>query len=239
VATERLSFILSLLAERRGAGIGGTPLCEVAASLTGTSGAGIMLLSNELSRGSFCNSDELASHIEELQFTLGEGPSIDAYASGRSEVVPDLARHTPPRWPNFTPLALESGIAAIFAFPIRIGSVRLGALNLYRDEPGALVFDEQSDALLLADIAARTILAVQAYAGPGELGDDMEIGSNFHFVVHQAAGMTSMQLDVSIQEALVRLRAHAYQTSRSIDDVARDVVARTLSLKESDDYESG
>jgi hypothetical protein len=53
-------------------------------------------------------------------------------------------------------------------------------------------------------------------------------GSDFNYVVHQASGMVSVQLDVSVGQALIRLKAYAFGNERRLADVARDVVAKTL-----------
>ena len=82
--------------------------------------------------------DEGARKMEELQFSLGEGPCIDSSRSGRPVLQPDLARTAPALWPAFSALALEAGIAAIFAFPLQVGAVRMGVFDLYRDEVGGL-----------------------------------------------------------------------------------------------------
>ena len=67
----------------------------------------------------------------------------------------------------------------------------------------------------MADVAARAILASQADALPGQLAVELEAEANFHPAVHQAAGMVSIQLDITVGEALVRLRAHAFQQTVS------------------------
>jgi GAF domain-containing protein len=170
----------------------------------------------------------VAALVEELQFTFGEGPCIDAHRTGRPVVEDDLAHASPPRWPAFTPAVLDAGARAVYGFPIRIGAVRLGALNLYRDVPGSLSGEQYEDALVLAEVAARAILAVQADAPPDELAAELESMANFHLEVHQAAGMVAVQADCSVVEALVRLRAFAFRNERSIDDVADEVVRRRL-----------
>ena len=123
--------------------------------------------------------------------------------------------------------ALEAGAEAVFGFPLRVGAVRLGALNLYRDAPGPLSDEQHADALELADAAAQSVLVMQAGALPGDLATDLE-GTDLHLVVHQAAGMVAVQLGVDVSEALVRLRAHAFGNDRDLDTVARDVVLRKL-----------
>jgi hypothetical protein len=224
--------ILAQLTEKGGTSPGTRHLCEVAADVTALSGAGIMLLSQDLPRGSLCTTNPVSALIEDLQYTLGEGPCVDAHTLGRIVLEPDLVTPALPRWPAFSPPAVEAGAGAIFGFPVQIGAARLGALNLYRDRPGPLNGDQHADAEVMAAVAARAILAMQADAPPGTVAAELDAEADFQFVVHQAAGMVSIQLDVSVGEALIRLRAHAFRTDRLIADVARDVVSRRLRFDE-------
>jgi GAF domain-containing protein len=227
VGERRLRILASLVG-------GGTPeletkrLCEVCADVTGTSGAGIMLMSGDVPRGSVCTTNEVSALVEELQYALGEGPCVDAYHQDRPVLEPDLANPSTPRWLAFAGPAIEAGVRAIFGFPLHVGAVRLGALNLYGDRPGPLTDDQHADALVVADIAAQAVLVLQANAPPGELAAELEAGADFHYVVHQASGMVAAQLDVSVGQALIRLRAYAFGHDCHLRDVAEDVVARTL-----------
>jgi len=191
-------------------------------------GAGIMLMSGDAPRGSVCSSNEVSALIEDLQYTVGEGPCIDAYEQDRPILEEDLAGSGAARWVAFTPGAVAAGAGAIFGFPLHAGAVRLGALNLYRNRPGPLLDDQHADALVLAGVAARAVLSMQAGAAPGALGPALESGADFRLVVYQASGMVSAQLEVGVGEALVRLRAHAYASQRPLTEVAEDVVARRL-----------
>jgi GAF domain-containing protein len=203
-------------------------LCEVCAEVTGTTGAGIMLMSGDVSLGSLCTTDDVSARIEELQFELGEGPCVDAFQQDRPVLEPDLAAPHTPRWVGFSGPAVEAGVRAIFGFPMQVGAARIGALNLYCDRPGPLSDEQHADALVVADIAAQAILVMQANAPPGKLAEELEAGANFQYVVHQAAGMVSAQLDVSVGQALVRLRAYAFGNDRPLREVAAEVVSRTL-----------
>jgi hypothetical protein len=227
-----MASIVRRLASHAADASGTLPLCELASELTGASGASIALLSDEFPRGSLCTTDGVAAYLDDLQFTLGEGPALEAHASGWPVLAPDLAAPAEARWPAFTPSAVAVGVRALFALPLRIGAVRLGALTLFRYAPGPLTDTQYADALAMSTVATRTILALQADAPPGSVAVELEEGSNFHFVVHQAAGMVSVQLGIGVTEALVRLRGHAFLTGRTIDDVSRDVVARRLRLDE-------
>jgi hypothetical protein len=208
--------------------LGTKRLCEGCAEITDMSGAGIMLMSGDLPRGSVCTTDAVSSLIEELQYTLGEGPCVDAFRQERPISEPDLIHPTTPRWFGFAPPAIEAGAQAVFGFPLQVGAIRLGALNLYRDRPGRLTDEQHADGLVLANIAASAILVLQANAPPGKLAAELEAGADFQYVVHQAAGMIAAQLQFSVSLALIRLRAHAFAADRRLTDVAEDVVARRL-----------
>jgi hypothetical protein len=175
--------------------------------------------------------DGAVSHlIEELQYTLGEGPCVDAYHQDRVVSEPNLAEPMARRWLAFTPPDLEAGVRAIFGFPLRVGTVRLGALNLYRDRPSPLTADQHADALVMADVAARWVLEAQAGAPSGALAVELEVGADFHFAVHNADDIVSAQQRISVTEAIIRLRAFAFVHGRLLADVAQDVIARTLRL---------
>ena len=126
--------------------------------------------------GSWCTADKVSRLMEETQYTLGEGPCVDAYNLERPVIEPDLAAPETPRWPLFSPVALQAGARAVFAFPLRTGAVRLGALGLHRDTAGPLTNDGHADALVLADAATRAVLALQSNASPGELATEIETG---------------------------------------------------------------
>ena len=227
------SVLLAGLARDRQDGTGfGTRLSEACVDVVGVTGAGIMLMIDEHNLASLANSDRVSGVVEELQFTFGEGPCVDAYRTGRPVLERDLAHPVMLRWPAFSAAALDAGVLAIFGFPLQIGAVRLGALDLYCDHPGDLDRDQLSDALVLADAVTHELLAVQASAEPGVLGAGLEDVTNLRVAVHQASGMVSVQLNIPIGDALVRLRAYAYAEGRPINDVARDVVARRLRLDE-------
>lgn len=203
-------------------------LCQVCADVTGASGAGIMLMAGDLPRGSICTTDDVSALVEHLQFELGEGPCVDACQQNRPVLEPDLAEPATPRWLAFAGPALDAGVRAIFGFPMRVGAVRLGALNLYSDRPGPLSDDQYADALAVADVAAEAVVAMQANAEPGRLAQELEAGGDFQYVVHQASGMVAAQLEISVGQALIRLRAYAFGNDRSLTAVAEDVVGRRL-----------
>ena len=182
-------------------------------------------------RGSICSTDAISARIEELQYTLGEGPCVDAYQLDHPVLEPDLADPIEARWLAFSSAAVDAGARAVFGFPLQVGAVRLGAMNLYCDRPGGLSDDQHADALVMADIAAQAVLVLQSHAPPGILAAELEAGGDFQYVVHQASGMVAAQLDAGVAQALVRLRARAFAEGRPLAELARDVVERRLRFR--------
>jgi hypothetical protein len=229
VAGERRLRILARLVGGDAPRVTTKRLCDVCAEVTGMSGAGIMLLmSDDVPRGSVCTSNAVSALIEDLQYALGEGPCVDACHDDQPVLEPDLAHPATNRWLAFTGPAVDAGARAVFGFPLQVGAVRLGALDLYCDRPGPLTDDQHADALAMADVAAEAVLALQSGAPPGRLAADLEANADFQYVVHQAAGMVSAQLEVSVGHALIRLRGYAFGNERPLIEVAGDVVARRL-----------
>jgi len=228
VAGDRRARILDRLFPGDSIDLGSARLCEVCAEVTGMTGAGIMLMADDLPQGSACTSNAVSAQIEELQFELGEGPCVDACQLDGPVLEPDLADPSTPRWFAFTAPAVDAGVRAVFGFPLRVGGLRFGALNLYRDQPGPLGAEQHADALVMADVAAEAVLLMQANAPPGALAAELVSDANLRSVVHQAAGMVSAQLEVSVAQALIRLRAYAFGNEQRLVSVAEEVVHRRL-----------
>jgi hypothetical protein len=178
--------------------------------------------------------DAVGEHLAELQLTLGEGPSLDASATGGPVLASDLCTgDAGGRWPMFTPAAIAAGAAAIFALPLRIGAIRTGTMGLYRAQPGPLEGYRLGDALIFADTAAVLLLDAQGQAGsastPRPGGQPADLAMH-RAQIDQATGMLTEQLRTTIADAFVRLRAYAYVHDLPLGEVARDIVARRLRL---------
>ncbi|SES07676.1 ANTAR domain-containing protein [Lentzea xinjiangensis] len=177
--------------------------------------------------------------IAELQVTVGEGPASEAMRQNQPVLVPDLADGwSERRWPAFAPAAVAAGVAAMFVFPLTLGAIALGALEICRDADGPLSPDELADALLFADTATALLLG-RATSQAAPEGDELwgTEPERRWGVVHQATGMVSVQLGTDLGEAFLRLRAHAYLTGIRLSEVAADVVARRLRFTPDTDHE--
>ena len=205
-------------------------LCSTCATELAVSGVAVVVTSAGAHRGLLCSSDDVARGLEDLQDTVGQGPSIDAYRGGVTVAEPHLADPRRVRWEAFTGPALALGASAVFAFPMRVGAVRLGVVSLYQEQPGDLSERQYADARAVAEVVTDAIVALQAAVPAGDLATPLDVIRSDRAEVHQATGMVAAHLEIGAGEALVRLRARAYAEGRPLLDVARDVVARQLRL---------
>lgn len=177
-------------------------------------------------------SSRASQDVEELQFVVGEGPCLDAYRSGGPVLEPDLAAAGGTRWPGYAHGAQELGVRAVFAFPLQVGAARLGALDVYRDRPGALGATTVGTAFDFAELALHWLLDAQ-HASDDEYAVIDDALEN-RMELYQAQGMVMVQLSVDMQTAMARLRAHAYANDLRLSRVAADVVARRMTFEVDD-----
>ena len=202
-------------------------ICRACVAGLDVDGAAISVLTASTLRETLWASDATAELLEDLQFSLGEGPCIEAATTGRPVLVPDLsdtARTS--RWPIYAAAVVEqAGVGAVFALPLQWGAITVGVLDLYRRAPGSLSPEQSRDALSAADAAALMLLGLRT-----DPGDDLAWDRSWsnRAEIHQATGMVVAQLGISATDAFARLRAHAFAEQRLLGDVARDVVARRL-----------
>ena len=224
---SRLSHMFAALA---GTGEGKLEprLCSTCVELLKVDGASVAVFAGASGWGALCTSDALATRLLDIQHTLGEGPTLDAYQSGVPVSEVSLGNPHHPQWVAFSGQAHTAGAGAVFAFPLRMGAARVGALTLHQRRPGPLTSVQHADARVCAEVLTEFVVAIQAHAPPRVLAGPLEPVASFHAEVHPAAAMLAARFRVDVSEALVRLRAHAYAAGRPLADVAREVVTGTL-----------
>ncbi len=205
-------------------------LCQACLTALPVDGVGVSLISgrhagNRVLLGA---SDDVGQYIEEVQFSLGEGPCVTCFEQARPVLVPDITDvEARLQWPAFVELIADREVRAVFAFPLQVGAIGIGVLDCHRVQPGPL--DEVNGALVVANALTTAVLGYQAAQlttlSKPEL---IDLSWRNHAAVHQATGMASSQWHVTTDEALARLRAHAFREGRTLDELATDVIARRL-----------
>jgi hypothetical protein len=227
------------------AGVG--EICDTAMSLARADGAALAILSRSaISRELIYATDNLAQQLDELQYTVGEGPCFDAYLDDKPQFHPELTRLSESsRWPTFAADATELGARALFAFPVPDGQRPMGVLELYRRSAGGLDAAECAAIVSCTAMIAQRLLAnwehhVGLFGGLEEALDAAattgvvpgEAANPFtRTQIHIAGGMVAIQLGVDPDEGVDRLRAYAYACGHRISSVAADIIARRLTLQ--------
>jgi hypothetical protein len=230
VAVDRLRLaraLTTIVADTSGAADFPGSLCTACHEALPVDGVGLSLMTPDQPGGRVLlgASDAAGARIEELQFGLGEGPCVSAFAGARPVLVPDLQDgEARARWPMFTREAASIGIGAVFAFPLQVGTLGIGVLDCHRTRPGPL--GVLAEALAVTDAVTVALLSI----GMGDGDELFDLSWRTHAVVHQATGALSAELGISIADALARLRAHAFRCSRPMQEVADDVLAGRLKL---------
>ena len=204
-------------------------LCTTCVDILDVVGAGISIMSGRNS-GPVCSSSESVRRLEYLQFSLGEGPCHDAYTTGTMIAEPDLATRTIGSWPNYAAPALHLGACAVFAFPLHLGAGIIGVLTLYQDTVGMLTNDQDADGSEVARMLPAFMNAIQDRSAEPLLAEELSDTSAHRAEVHQAAGITAIQLGITVDDALIRIRAYAYATSQTVAHISQEILAHRLEL---------
>lgn len=211
-------------------------LCRACVDLFDVDAAAISLVLEGAPAATLGSSDDTARTLDELQFTLGEGPCLDSVAHRRPVFIVDLADPDDRRWPAFGPAMLAQNIRGVYAVPVVVAGEFVGALDLFREQPGRLASEDLAGALTAAELAGIPLLDLldgdlRAAVTDPSSNAWAELNALSRAEVSQATGMVVAQLEIDPAEALVRIRAHAYATGRSATDVARDILNRRLKLE--------
>lgn len=171
----------------------------------------------------FASSSEHTRLLELLQVEANVGPCLQACRTGKPILVDDL-RVDPQRWPAFAQRAVEYGYRSVCALPMRLRDERIGALNLFRAEVGALTPADVAIGQALADVATIGILHHRIVDRAEVVNQQLQTALNTRIVIEQAKGVLAERGAVDMDEAFALLRAYARKTQQRLPDLARAVV---------------
>lgn len=209
-------------------------LCSPFLGLLPVTGASVALLGERVGQSTIAASDDIAARLDELQFDLGEGPCWEALATRHPVLAPNIVTHQTSLWPTFSDTlradVIGGRVGGMFAFPLAVGNLDLGAIDLYTAQPLELSPAQVADASVLATLASWQVLRL--VLADTEFDPAAAPGIRPRREVHQATGMVLAQLGVSADDAALLIRAHAFASGRSVFDVSVDVIERRLDFSE-------
>lgn len=167
--------------------------------------------------------------VETLQLGAEAGPCVECFRIGASMLVPDIEA-TGEQWPEFRASAREQGFRGVFAIPMRLRDLTIGALNLFRAEQGELNEHDLRAAQALADVATIGVLHERIFRANDVLRDQLQGALNSRVAIEQAKGVLAHRHEVDMDEAFRMLRTYARSARLPLAAVARGVVERRISI---------
>lgn len=173
------------------------------------------------------STDESSRIVEAMQLSVVAGPCVDAFRESRTVSVPDIAA-LPDRYAAFRESALAEGFRSLYAIPMRLRTATIGAVNLFRTEPGELNEADRRAAQTLTDVATVGILHERSMRASEVIQRQLQHALDSRVLIEQAKGVLAQTHDISMDEAFDRLRSYARAQRQGLADVARGLVERTL-----------
>ncbi|HZN13146.1 MAG TPA: GAF and ANTAR domain-containing protein [Acidimicrobiales bacterium] len=189
--------------------------------------AGLMLVGPDGNLRVMASSSETMRVLELFELQSEQGPCLECYRDGTPVVNQDLASVSD-RWPRFAAEALKAGFHSVHALPMRLRGAVIGALNLFRIEPGEMSAIDVAAAQALADVATIAILQHRAMLAAQLLNEQLQNALNSRVLIEQAKGMVAERLGADMEHAFLALRTYARSHNRRLVDVAGDVIAGKL-----------
>ena len=200
-----------------------TTLAERCVDALGVDSAGIMLEGPDGQLAIVGSSSGTMRTLELLELQSNEGPCLDAFRTGQPVVGVPLER-AGERWPTFAPSAVEAGVGAADAIPLRSRDVVIGALNLFRTESGPLPDQDLRAARTFASLATVAVLLQRTLDESTSLNAQLTGALESRVVIEQAKGIVAERDGIGVDEAFALLRRSARDANRRLGDVAADVV---------------
>jgi GAF domain-containing protein len=198
-------------------------LTDRSVALLGASAAGVVLADPRGEVRVAAASSEEAQLLELFQLQNDQGPCLECFRTGRTATATDLAGQAQ-RWPRFANAALAAGFATVEALPMRLRNQVIGALNLFRAEPGLFQEADLRIAQALADVATIGLLQERNVRRRETVAEQLQAALNSRVVIEQAKGKLAERLGIDMDRAFTMLRDYARNTNRRLTDVARDFV---------------
>ncbi len=210
-------------------------LCQAAAQLFSAVGAAVSLMSDGNSVGVVAGADENSRALDELQFTLGEGPSRGAFTNRRPVLIADIETTEGDAWPMYRAALADRDVRGVFALPLHIGVSAFGVFTIYAGRSTSMSHSDLSLAVAFAEIATEIMLDGETVPFDGALHPGVESVLTYRAEVYQAQGFIAVTLDISLEESLVRLRAEAFQRGQKLVELSRSILSGETVLESGND----
>ena len=185
--------------------------------------AGIMLADQRGGLRVMASSAEEARLLELYELQNAAGPCLDCYRTGRPVARDDLAAMRT-SWPAFTEQLRGLGFHSAQALPMRLRTETIGALNLFRLEPGQLGLADLRAGQAMADVATVGLIQERAIAASELLATQLQTALTSRVQLEQAKGVLAERAGMPMDQAFQLMRDYARSRGHRLSDVAAQVV---------------
>jgi transcriptional regulator with GAF, ATPase, and Fis domain len=204
-------------------------LTDRSVQLLDVSAAGLLLADPRGPLRVVAASSETVRLLELFQLQNDQGPCLDCFKAGQPVAAADLAAEAR-RWPRFAPAARRAGFAAVQALPLRLRDQVIGALNLFRADPGPFDPADVRVGQALADVATISLLHERGMRRSDTLNEQLQTALTSRVIIEQAKGKLAERLDLDMDQAFSLLRDSARSRNRRLSDLAQAFIDGTETL---------
>lgn len=204
-----------------------TGLTDRCVKVLDASAAGVMLAGADGDLRLVASSSDAMRVVELFELQAREGPCLDAFHTGE-RVSHERLTAGAGRWPRFATVAVQAGFHSVFALPMRLREVIIGALNLFSVEETPMRENDVVVARAFADLATISVLQQRAFADAQRLNEQLANALTSRVLIEQAKGVLFERAGIDMAEAFARLRAYARNHNLRLTDVAQAAIDGTL-----------
>jgi GAF domain-containing protein len=192
-------------------------------TLAGSLGSGVTLMRADGLPATSAATDPLVDTLDQLQYELGEGPCLAAWAATAIVRSDDLTAEE--RWPTWSRRAAELDMRSVLSAPLEVGGASFGAVKVYSSTAAA--YDERGEDLLrrFADQAAIFVSNVHTAQSAQRIGDELKKTLRSRDVIATARGIVMVRKGVDSDGANRQLFALARRARIPLRELAERIVA--------------
>jgi GAF domain-containing protein len=194
-------------------------------AVPGADGAGLTLLHPDRPDTTVASA-EFVRAVDDIQYGLGQGPSITAAAEGIT--VRSGSLETDPQWPEFGPKVGRMGVHSVLSLPLITAGGVLGAMNVYARRPDA--FDARAAELgeLFAVPAAVSVQNARALSSAARLTEQLEMALSNRSMIDQAIGVLISRSGCTGAQGYDKLRSLSQSEHKKVAVVAEAMVGEAM-----------
>ena len=191
----------------------------------GTLGAGVSLLDSRGRRTSSGSTDEIVTAADALQYELGSGPCLTAWASEKTVIVDDA--RTDPRWPEWGRAVADLPVRSVVSAPLLGSRECIGALKIYSDQPGSYDGEAARVLELFAAPAATLLEHIQTKEAPQRISESLATSLGSRDTVNRACGILMERHGLGADAAMRELMRRAREQKTTLHGVSDHLINGT------------